>query len=146
MDIIVILGKILVVLSYAWTIKMVLDFRNSHNNVKIKFDLLSSIELSFAFGLSLASILAKLTPETNVFNLILCLISIVWVNIQRYRILLSSDDAVLMNGKEVKYSKIVRAYPRLVFLCVTTKTEQMKIYSPLTSQEITQTVYNAVKK
>ena len=145
MNIIVIIGKILVVLSYAWTIKMVLDFKKTHNNTYIKFDLLSSIELSFACGLSIISLLAKLTPETNIFNLLLCVISIVWVNLQRYRILISSDDAVLMNGKEVKYSKIVRAHPQLVFLCVTTKTEQMKIYMPLTSQEITQTIYDAVK-
>lgn len=145
MNIVVIIGKKLVILSYAWTIKMVLDFKNSHKNVKIKFDLLSSIELSFAFGLSLASILAKLTPETNAFNLILCILAILWINIQRYRILISSDDAVLLNGKEVKYSKIARAFPQLVFLNVTTKTSQYRVFSPLTSQEITQTVYNAAK-
>ena len=71
---------------------------------------------------------------------------IIWVNTQRYRILISSDDAVLISGKEVKYSKIVRAYPRLVFLCVNIKTKQMNIYIPLTFQEITQTIYDSAKK
>lgn len=145
MKIVVYLGKVLVIISWLLTIKMVLDYRKNHTNVKIKFDVFSSIEISFAIGLSLVALLAIETKETNWFNLALSLIAIIWVNFQRYRIIVASDDSVLINGGELKYNKIVRAYPQLVFLCITTKNKQFKVFSPLTCQEITQTIYDSVK-
>lgn len=147
MTAILILLKICIVASWGLTIAMVVKFRKENTEVQMGFDMLSSLDLCLGILLSVIGLFARIDPSAFTFTLIIMAAALAIVNFQRYRLLIAAKDNVLIQGRSYAYKDLKDAFPKVVFLVVKTKKdEQKQIYVPLTKQEITQKLYDKLKK
>ena len=147
MSAVILIGKLLVILSWVMTIRMILNFRKEEESTEIRFDLLSSMDISVCIGISLVALFSSLEESAALFTLIVIAVALFMINTQRYRILLAGKEKALLKGKTIPLRGIREAAPNVIFLDVRTRRdEKIRILVPLTRQETTQKIYDQTKK
>ena len=92
MSAVILIGKLLVILSWVMIIRMILNFRKEEESAEIRFDLLSSMDISVCIGISLVALFSSLEESAALFTLIVIAVALFMINTQRYRILLAGKE------------------------------------------------------
>ena len=134
MSFIIIAFKIIIVLSYGHIVFKLYKAKSKDNSIKFEFDLLSSLELCVSTALSLISLLSVIKPSTYVFTIVICIIAVILVVCQSFRIILVGNNYSFIRCKLVNNKHIVKlSAEKMFFLSIKTKSNEQLIYVPLTS-------------
>ena len=137
MPALIIIAKILVAAIAAYRIYKIVMFYKSDSNVKLSFDLLSTIEIDAVIGLTIISLLAKITETTYVFTLVLCLLAAVLNFFHLFRIVIAGDKKIMLRQKTYELKKIRGMNASGFTLHVYLKNGQkLKVIVPLTKNEV----------
>ena len=137
MPALIIIAKILVAAIAAYRIYKIVMFYRSDSNVRLSFDLLSTIEIDAVIGLTIISLLARITETTYVFTLVLCLLAAVLNCFHLFRLVIAGDKKIMLRQKTYELKKIKGMNASGFTLNVYLKNgEKLKVMVPLTKNEV----------
>jgi hypothetical protein len=147
MALLILAAKIAIVLSYLQIAHMMTCFQKQEPQMKIEFDLLSRLSICAVIGLSLVSLAAAITESTYLFTLLLCVLSIVCIQLQGRQIIVAGSEYVLLATHAVPIGEITKLEAGWYTLKVTTRKKAYRVYVPLTTRETLQDrVYQKIQK
>ncbi len=146
MNLLIISLKILLVLSWCFTILGVVKLYRADSGVQMKFDWLSMINISGTIGLTLVSLFAVINENTYAFTAGLLAVSIAMVWFLKARLMIAGRTKALLGLKMIDLKDIRKVYARFMTLYVETKhSGTLKLYGPVTDRSVTMKLYNAGK-
>ncbi len=139
MKTLVIILKAVSILAMAWRGAVLLKLKMEDPAAKLKFDLISTLEVATGFGLALVGWLAVLDETTYVFTAGLNALAIVLTVTHNFRIIVAGDRKIMIAMKIYSLREIKGIKAGRFTLYVLTKTnDRINVLVPLTMNTVLQ--------
>ncbi len=137
MPTLIIIFKVLTALVMAYRIYNIIKMFRSDSNVRLRFDLLSTLELDAVIGLSLVALLSAVKPETYGFTLGLLVVALIMNVIHSFRTIIAGDKRIMIGIKSYDFKDIKGINASRFTLHVHTKDgQQINVPVPLTQNDV----------
>ncbi len=137
MPALIIIMKVLTALALGYRAYNIIKLYRNDTNVKIRFDLLSMLEVDAGLGLTLVALLSAVKPETYGFTLGLLIAALIVNILHAFRTIIAGDKRIMIGVKSYEFKEIRGMNASRFTLHVYAKDgQQINVTVPLTQNDV----------